>query len=52
MQIRHQIINLLIRQHVSEAIHLVAAHTNDVPYSIIVCGHAADGKILSLEQAF
>jgi hypothetical protein len=52
MQIGQQIINLLIRQHISEAIHLVPPHANYIFHAIIVRGHAADGKIFPLEEAF
>jgi hypothetical protein len=52
MQIGQQFINLLIRKHISKAVHLISAHSNDVLDAIIVCRHAADGKLFALKQAF
>jgi hypothetical protein len=52
MQICQQFINLLIRKHISKAVHLISAYSNDVLDAIIVCWHAADGKLFALKQAF
>jgi hypothetical protein len=52
MQICQQFINLLIRKYISKAVHLISAYSNDVLDAIIVCWHAADGKLFALKQAF
>lgn len=52
MKVCQQIVDLLIRQHISEAVHLVAAIADDISGAIVIRGHTAAGKILALEYAF
>lgn len=52
MQVSQQVVNLLVREHVSKAIHLVPAHANDVLGAVVIGRHPADGKIFPLEKAF
>ena len=51
MQIGEQIIDLLIAEHVAETLHFVAPHANDVFDSVVIGGHAAGRKVVSLKQS-
>ena len=50
MQIGQQIVDLLIAEHVAETLHLVASHANDVFDSVVVGGHSAGRKVVSLNS--
>jgi uncharacterized protein YeaO (DUF488 family) len=52
MQIRQQVVNLLLIENRSVARHLVAAKTNHVGDAIVVRRHPAHRQILPLEDAF
>src|SRR5215472_12993997 len=41
VQIRQQVVDLVIREHVAEAFHLIAAQANDFAHPLIIGGHAA-----------
>lgn len=49
MQIRQQIVDLLIAEHVAETLHLVASHANNVFDPVVIGGHAAGRKVVSLK---
>lgn len=49
MQIGQQIVDLLIAEHVAETLHLVASHANDVFDAVVIGGHAAGRKVVSLK---
>ena len=46
MQIRQQIIDLLLREFLAVARHLVATVPDQVPGTLIVCRHSAYRKVL------
>src|SRR5262245_26212245 len=50
MQVREQVIDLLLREHISEALHLTAAEPNDLRSPVVVCRHTAHLQILSREN--
>ena len=52
MQIRQQIVYLLLSQDLAETWHLIATEANDVGDAIIVGRHPAHRKILPLKNAF
>ena len=52
MQVRQEVIDLLVGEHISEAIHFVPSHANDVPGAVIIRWHTAGLEILPLEHAF
>ena len=52
VQIREQIINLVLSEHLSEAFHFVPTEANDIAHSVIIGGHSAHAEILMLEHAF
>ena len=52
MQVRQQIVNLLLVEGLSVAGHFVAAEANHVADAIIIRRHAAHRQILSAEHTF
>ena len=52
MEIGEQIFDLFVREHVAEAVHLVASDANDVPNAIVIRGQAALAEKWFLENAF
>jgi hypothetical protein len=52
MQIRQQVVDLLLAEDLGVAGHFVAAETNDVGDAVVVGGHPAHWQIFSLEDAF
>lgn len=50
MQIRQQIVDLLLIKHLAKGRHLIPAHADDVGDAFIVRRHAAHGQILLFEQ--
>jgi hypothetical protein len=52
VQIRQQIVNLLLTENLGIARHLVAAQANDVCDPVVIRGHPAHRQILPLENAF
>lgn len=51
MQIRQQIVDLLLAEHVAESFHLVATQANDFAYALVIGGHAAHAEVRLLENA-
>lgn len=51
MQVRQYIVDLLIAQHISEAIHFVPSHANNVSCAVVIRRHAAGREVLTLEHA-
>lgn len=51
VQIRKQILNLLLVQHLAVSRHLVAAHANNVGDAIVIGRHPAHRQELFLEDA-
>jgi len=52
MEIGEQIFDLFVREHVAEAVHLVASDANDVPDANVIRRQAALAEKWSLENAF
>ncbi len=52
MHVGQHVIDLLRREDVAEAFHLVSAHADDFADAGVVGGNSADGKVLLLEHAF
>jgi hypothetical protein len=52
VQIRQQVVDLLLAEDLGVARHFVAAETNDVGDPVIIGGHPAHRQILPLEHAF
>lgn len=52
VQIRQQIADLLVCQHVRKAFHFVAAHPDDISGPIVIRRHTAPSEVLALEYAF
>ena len=50
MQIRQQIIDLLLREHLSVPWHLVTAITDHVRCPVVIRRHSAAGEILAFER--
>jgi len=51
VQIGQQVVDLLLREHLAEALHIVAAQADDVADSVVICGHSTNGEVLSLEDS-
>lgn len=52
MKIGEQVLNLLVGEHVAEAVHLVASDANDVADTIVMSRQAALAEKWLLENAF
>jgi hypothetical protein len=52
VQVSQQVIDLFLAQYLSEALHIVAAHADDVAYPVIVGWHSAYCQVLALEDSF
>ncbi len=52
MQVRQQIVDLLLVEDLGVAGHFVAAETDYVGHAIVIRGHAAHRQILPAEDAF
>ena len=52
MQVRQQIVNFLLREHLAIGRHFVASHLDDVADAIIVGWHSTQREVLLLENVF
>lgn len=52
MQIRKQILDLLVRHDLVKTLHLGASILNDVSYALIIGGESAQRQVLMFEDAF
>jgi len=52
VQIRQQIVDLLLTEDLGVAGHFVPPHTNDVSDPIVIGGHSTRRQVLPLEHAF
>jgi len=52
VQVCQQIIDLLVSEHVAEAIHFVPPHADDVAGAVVIGRHTAGREIWLLEHAF
>ena len=50
MQVRQQIVDLLLVEHLAVCRHFVASHPDDVRDPIVIGGHSAHGKVLLLKH--
>lgn len=51
MQIGEQVIDLFVSEHVAEAFHLVAPHTNNIPDPVVVGRHSAGWEVVPFEDS-
>jgi hypothetical protein len=51
MQVRQQIVNLLLREFLAVTWHFVSAEDNQITSALIVSRHSTHGKVLSLKNA-
>jgi hypothetical protein len=51
MQVRQQIVNLLLREFLAVTWHFVSAEDNQITSALIVSRHSTHAKVLSLKNA-
>ena len=52
VQVCQQIVDLLGRKDIAEAVHLVSAEHNDVTNTIVICWDAAHAQVWLLKDSF
>ena len=50
MQVGQQIIDLLLREHLTVGRHFVPPHLDDVSHALVIGGHPTHRKVLALED--